>query len=160
MKQEIKLRSHRGHVETSAGHLEPGASRATGEPPSTVGAQGVPVGALGGSSVTEDNRNTTTGQSELGASPRAVPNPAGKVRLSPAARQAYENRKAGLPPPDGLSPDRRAWLEAQWEKVGGRPARLSRTEWEAAHPIGPSKAERTRAASRRFDKQDDYRRRR
>ena len=48
VKQEIKLRSHRGHVETSAGHFEPSVSTAAGGPPSAVGVQEVPLGAPGG----------------------------------------------------------------------------------------------------------------
>jgi len=55
---------------------------------------------------------------DLGLPPLGAP---AKIRLSPEARLASERAKAGLPPLGGLSPERRAWVEAQWEKVGGRP---------------------------------------
>jgi hypothetical protein len=46
---------------------------------------------------------------------------------------------------------RRAKVEALWAAAGGRPVRLSRAEWLAAHPPGPSKAERVRRATKRHD---------
>jgi len=121
------------------------------------------VGAASDSDATEVKRDVTAGQSETRACWCGRPHEQGEVRMDPDEVRAGLGlepldvprgirRKPPLNPEDQAKDDaRRAKVEALWEAAGGRPVRLSRAEWLAAYPPGPSKAERVRRATKRHD---------